>query len=162
MQRFAAVGVQHLASRRVETLSAGELQRVCLAAAFALQPQLLLLDEPTSQLDPHGAEAILDLALESGAAVVISEQRPSLPLERCGRVLFVEQGRLLLDAPTDEALDWLSEHRPAYLPREPSGPAARRPAAETLCRVQDASFAYGERSVLDGASLSCAEARSSR
>ena len=150
---LAAVGAQHLASRRIETLSAGELQRVCLASAFALRPELLLLDEPTSQLDPQGAEAILDLALESGAAVVISEQRPSLPLERCERVLFVEQGRLLLDAPREEALEWLSEHRPSYLPREPAQLGSGTAGGELFCRVQGASFAYGERSVLDGASL---------
>jgi len=150
---LAAVGAQHLASRRIETLSAGELQRVCLASAFALQPQLLLLDEPTSQLDPEGAEAILDLALESGAAVVISEQRPSLPLERCERVLFVEQGRLLLDAPTGTALEWLFEHRPAYLPRQPAQTGGSAVGGETLCRVDRASFSYGERSVLNDVSL---------
>ena len=150
---LATVGAQHLASRHIETLSAGELQRVCLASAFALQPQLLLLDEPTSQLDPEGAEAILDLALESGAAVVISEQRPSLPLERCERVLFVEQGRLLLDAPKAEALEWLLEHRPAYLPRQPAEAGGDQVGGESLCRVHDVLFAYGERPVLDGASL---------
>ncbi len=150
---LAAVGVQDFASRRIETLSAGELQRVCLASAFALEPELLLLDEPTSQLDPQGAAAILDLALESGAAVVISEQRPFLPLERCERVLFVEQGRLLLDAPRAEALEWLFEQRPAYLPRQPTEPGGETSVGETLSRVQDVSFAYGERPVLDGASL---------
>ena len=150
---LAAVGAQHLASRRIETLSAGELQRVCLASAFALRPELLLLDEPTSQLDPQGAAAILDLALENGAAVVISEQRPSLPLERCERVLFVEQGRLLLDAPRAEALEWLFEHRPAYLPREPTEVSGDLVGGEPLCRVHDVAFAYGERAVLDGASL---------
>jgi energy-coupling factor transporter ATP-binding protein EcfA2 len=149
---LAAVGAQHLASRRIETLSAGELQRVCLASALALQPELLLLDEPTSQLDPQGAEAILDLALEGAAAVVISEQRPSLPLERCERVLFVDQGRLLLDAPKAEALEWLFEQRPAYLPRQPSE-AGGVVGGETLCGVRDVSFAYGERPVLDGAAL---------
>ena len=77
---LADVGSARLAERRTETLSAGELQRVCLASVLALEPSLLLLDEPTSQLDPEGAEAILDLACESGAAVVISEQRPALPL----------------------------------------------------------------------------------
>ncbi|MBA2569012.1 MAG: ATP-binding cassette domain-containing protein [Actinobacteria bacterium] len=150
---LAVVGAQHLASRRIETLSAGELQRVCLASAFALEPQLVLLDEPTSQLDPEGAEAILDLALGSGAAVVISEQRPSLPLERCERVVFMERGRLLLDAPREEALEWLLENRPAYLPRQPAQPWGDMAGGETLCRVDRATFSYGDRPVLDGASL---------
>src|SRR4029453_19207597 len=107
-----SVGAGHLPPRRTQELSAGELQRVCVAAALALDPQLLLLDEPTSQLDPEGAGELLDVAC-SGRAVVVSEQRPTLPLERCDRVLFLEGGRLLLDAPHDEALEWLAEQRPA-------------------------------------------------
>ena len=59
---LAEAGAERLAERRTETLSAGELQRVCLASVLALEPALLLLDEPTSQLDPKGAEQILDLA----------------------------------------------------------------------------------------------------
>ena len=92
---------------------------MCLASVLALGPSLLLLDEPTSQLDPDGAEAILDLACDLGSAVVVSEQRPTLPLERCDRVLFVEDGRLLLDAPRDAALARLDS---AYLPRSPTIP----------------------------------------
>ena len=86
---------------------------------LALEPALLLLDEPTSQLDPDGAEALLDLASSLASAVVLSEQRPALPLERCDRVLFLEGGRLLLDAPRDPGLDWLAAHRPGYLPGRP-------------------------------------------
>ncbi len=88
---LAAVGAAHLAERYVAELSGGELQRICLASALALEPELLLLDEPTSQLDPDAAEAFLDLAQnlarERGTAVLVSEQRPAAALERCDRVV---------------------------------------------------------------------------
>jgi energy-coupling factor transport system ATP-binding protein len=150
---LAAVGAEHLAERATETLSPGELQRVCLASAFALEPQLLLLDEPTSQLDPAGAEAILEAAVGSGAAVVLSEQRPAIALERAERVLFMEEGRILLDGPLGEALDWLAAHRPSYLPREASLPTTDTDAGETLVRLDRVSFAYGKTLVLDAVSL---------
>jgi energy-coupling factor transport system ATP-binding protein len=147
---LADAGIARLAERRTETLSAGELQRVCLAAVLAIGPSLLLLDEPTSQLDPEGAEAILDLACELGSAVVVSEQRPTLPLELCDRVLFLEDGRLTLDAPRDEALDRLE---PAYLPRTAAMPAGDGEDGELLVRVEDASYSYETTRALNGASL---------
>jgi energy-coupling factor transport system ATP-binding protein len=147
---LADSGVARLAERRTETLSAGELQRLCLASVLALEPSLLLLDEPTSQLDPAGAEAILDLACASGAAVVVSEQRPTLPLERCDRVLFVEDGRLRLDVPREEALQRLS---PAYRPRVPDRAPDRRAHGETLARVKHVGYAYDTAPVLTDASL---------
>ena len=147
---LADAGVARLAERRTETLSAGELQRVCLASVLALQPSLLLLDEPTSQLDPAGAEAILDLACGLGAAVVVSEQRPALPLERCDRVLFVEDGRLTLDAPRDEALARLDE---AFRPRTPESSNAPRGEGETLVRLEAVSHAYDGSPVLGDVSF---------
>ena len=147
---LADAGIARVAERRTETLSAGELQRVCLASVLAVEPSLLLLDEPTSQLDPAGAEAILDLACDSGAAVVISEQRPTLPLERCDRVLFVEEGTLALDVSRDEALRRLD---PGYRPRVPDPPPARTSDGETLVRLDDVAYAYETAPVLTGASL---------
>jgi energy-coupling factor transport system ATP-binding protein len=147
---LADVGGERLAERRTETLSAGELQRVCLASVLALEPALLLLDEPTSQLDPHSAERLLDLACERGATILLSEQRPTLPLERCDRVLFVHEGRISLDAPRDEALAHLP---PAYRPREPRRLPDAAAAGETLCRLEDVIFAYESQPVLEGTSL---------
>ncbi|HTR34046.1 MAG TPA: ABC transporter ATP-binding protein [Gaiellaceae bacterium] len=142
-EALALVGAEHLADRAVGELSGGELQRVTLASALALRPRLLLLDEPTSQLDPATAEAFFETVERLGCAVVVSEQRPARPLAHVGRVLFLDAGRLVLDAPRDEALAWLAEHRPLYLPHEP----------ETVCRVRGVSFAYGANTVLAGASL---------
>jgi energy-coupling factor transporter ATP-binding protein EcfA2 len=150
---LAEAGIEHLAERRTETLSAGELQRVCLASVLALEPALLLLDEPTSQLDPEGAEALLDLAVELDSAVVVSEQRPAMPLERCDRVLFLEGGRILLDAPRGRALEWLAANRPGYLPREAATLGEREVDGEELCRLDDVTYGYLEEPVLRGVSL---------
>jgi energy-coupling factor transport system ATP-binding protein len=140
-EALAAVGVEHLADRPVAELSGGELQRVCLASTLALRPSLLLLDEPTSQLDPDAAEAFLDLAAGLGVATVLSEQRPAGPLERADRILFLERGRLLLDARRDVGLEWLDRHRPAFAAREPKPPPAARPGG-IVCALHGVSFAY--------------------
>jgi energy-coupling factor transport system ATP-binding protein len=147
---LAEAGAERLAERRTETLSAGELQRVCLASVLALEPTLLLLDEPTSQLDPEGAEQILDLACDLGAAVLVSEQRPTLPLERCDRVLFVAEGRIEIDAPCDDARDRLPAE---YRPRDPRQLPGASGEGDVLCRLEDVTFAYDAQPVLEGASL---------
>ena len=142
-EALTAVDAAHLAERPIAELSAGELQRVCLASALALRPKLLLLDEPTSQLDPETAEAFFDLVEELPCAVVVSEQRPARPLARADRVVFMDGGRIVLDAGRDEAVAWLAKNRPLYLPH----------AADLVCSVRGVSFAYGERAVLDDVSL---------
>jgi energy-coupling factor transport system ATP-binding protein len=146
LDALRAVGADHLVGRRTHELSSGELQRVCVAAGLALSPKLLLLDEPTSQLDHDAAEAVLDFAAELGCAVVVSEQRPALPLERADRVLFLDQGRVALDAGRDDALGWLASERPAFLPREPVHleTAVR---GETVARIEGAAYGHGSRLV---------------
>ena len=142
-EALALVGAEHLSGRQTAELSGGELQRVALASALALRPQLLLLDEPTSQLDPAAADAFFEIVEGLPCAVVVSEQRPARPLAHVDRVLFMDGGRIVLDAPRDEARSWLAEHRPLYLPHQ----------RELVCRVQDVSFSYGESLVLDRVSL---------
>ena len=148
-----AVGALHLAERRTAELSGGELQRVCLASALALRPRLLLLDEPTSQLDPEAAERFLHLVSELGGTTVLSEQRTGRALALADRVVFMEDGRILADAVRDDGLAWLAEHRARYLP--PSAAVDGEPTdGELLCRLDSVGFAYragGE--VLGGASL---------
>ena len=58
-ESLAAMGVAHLAERSTRGLSGGEAQRVAIAAVLAMRPKVLVLDEPTSQLDPAAAESLL-------------------------------------------------------------------------------------------------------
>jgi energy-coupling factor transporter ATP-binding protein EcfA2 len=151
-----ALDALHLRDRRTAELSGGELQRICLASALALRPCLLLLDEPTSQLDADGVRRLLAEIERTGAAVVLTEQRPDRALELAERVLFLEGGRILLDAPLAPALDWLAEHRPGYLPSSaPSMEEARgaRPA-DVVVRAERVGYAYRRGlAVLEGVDL---------
>ena len=105
-----ALGVAGLLDRRTETLSGGELQRVAIAAALAHRPGLLLLDEPTSQLDPVAGDELVwtlrRLNEEWGTAVVVAEHRLERCLPAADRVLAMKEGALACDAPPRGFLEW--------------------------------------------------------
>ena len=152
---LAEVGAVPLAKRRTVELSGGELQRVCLTSALALEPQLLLLDEPTSQLDADGAEMFLALVEQARCAVVLSEQRVDRVLAIADRVIMIEEGRIVLDAPVAEARTWLSIRRPRYggglVGHDPSLPLE---IGSPIVRLENIHFAYGSGpDVLVGSSL---------
>jgi energy-coupling factor transport system ATP-binding protein len=89
-----ALGISHLRGRRLSTLSGGERQRVAIAAVLALQPQLLVLDEPTSQLDPQSAEEVIDAVVklnkDFGLTAVMSEHRLERVAQHADRILQLD------------------------------------------------------------------------
>jgi energy-coupling factor transport system ATP-binding protein len=92
---LAGLGVGHLAERLPTALSGGEQQRVAIAAILCMGPGLLVLDEPTAQLDPAGARAVADLLAgraAAGTAVLVAEHRAAV-LERTARCLVLDGGR---------------------------------------------------------------------
>src|SRR3954464_10552383 len=96
-----ALGIEALLDRSTAELSGGELQRVALGAALAGRPRLVLLDEPTSQLDPVAGDELLGvlrrLNEEWGTAVVLAEHRLERCLAAADRVVALSSGRIVLD-----------------------------------------------------------------
>ena len=96
------LSIAHLADREPFALSGGEQQRVAIASIVAMDPAVLIVDEPTAQLDPLGTEAIADLLREvvrDGRAVLAAEHAPGI-LAAAGRVLVLAHGeRIALDTP---------------------------------------------------------------
>jgi len=99
------LNIAHLRHRSVNTLSGGERQRVAIAAVMTLQPKVLVLDEPTSQLDPQAAEEVLDtlvkLNQDLGLTIVLSEHRLERVVQYVDRILYLSgNGRApVLDEP---------------------------------------------------------------
>ena len=96
------LGIAHLADREPFALSGGEQQRVAIASIVAMGTTVLVLDEPTAQLDPAGTAAVADLLDElakAGAAILCAEHDPSV-LGRMDRCLVLDSGRMVaLDVP---------------------------------------------------------------
>ncbi|MHB1317037.1 MAG: ABC transporter ATP-binding protein [Anaerolineae bacterium] len=106
----------HLRNRRISTLSGGEKQRVAVASALALEPQVLVLDEPTSQLDPAGAEQVLVLLArlnrDLGLTIVLSEHRLERVLPYADQIIALPGDGSLRSGPTREMLASIDQAPP--------------------------------------------------
>jgi energy-coupling factor transporter ATP-binding protein EcfA2 len=112
-----ALGIGQLLDRATAELSGGELQRVALAAALVARPPLVLLDEPTSQLDPVAGDELIwqlrRLNQESDAAVLLIEHRLERCLAAADRVIVLADGAVVCDRDPGGFLEWAAANEPA-------------------------------------------------
>ena len=163
---LAAVDFPYGRDRPTHALSGGEQQRLALAGTLALRPGLLMLDEPTANLDPDGAaevRSVLARVLDRlGATLLLVEHRVDESLALVDRVVVIEGGGGVVadGVPREVFRDhaarladagvWIPDHPPAAPPRRP------RPTAETLVIAERVAFRYPGTTVdaLSGVDLS--------
>ena len=145
IEALTSVGLEGRASDMVSELSSGQAQRLALADVLAMEPKVLALDEPTSQLDPEAAEEFLKyLDLErrkDGTTVLLAEHRLDRGLQLADRVVVLSRGRVVFDGTPSEFMndDWsgdedvptptlaevFREHGPVPRSPEEAGPMLR-------------------------------------
>lgn len=164
-----ATGVAHLRDRSVRSLSTGEQQRVAIASVLALRPRVLVLDEPTANLDWRGTEQVLStlarLQREEGLTVLVIEHRLHALAGLADRVLLMRAGRIVADGhPAEVFADkarlaelglrypWPGggrDVRSSMSERDTSPPDGLRP----LVTLRGLEAGYGRRRVLHGLDL---------
>jgi len=109
-EALAAVGLSGYEGRDANTLSGGETQRIALARALVLEPELLLLDEPTANLDPGSAasiDSLLQTLAKSRTAVILATHNMEQCRKLAGRVAVLQSGRLVALGRSEEiTLPW--------------------------------------------------------
>ncbi len=105
-QAFADMGIADLRDRVIASLSGGQKQKVAIASILALRPQVLVLDEPTAELDPASSLSVFSLlsryARENGTTIVVVEQKIALLSDFADMLVIVDGGRIkFADKPAD-------------------------------------------------------------
>jgi len=107
-EALSLVGISHLRDKSPEELSGGEQQKVAVAALLAMKPKVLVLDEPTANLDPLSAAAVMDVLTkinrESGVTVILVEHRLEMAAPHANRCVIFNEGKIAQDAHPSEVL----------------------------------------------------------
>ncbi|MGG0669554.1 energy-coupling factor transporter ATPase [Lederbergia citrisecunda] len=107
--------IEQLQTQNPFSLSGGQMQRVAIASVIAMKPDILILDEPTSQLDPEGAEdvfRVIEKLADGGMTIIMVEQKMEKLAAYANRILLLHDGKLIEDGKPEEvfAKDDLNEY----------------------------------------------------
>ena len=95
-----AVGALHLRGASPFRLSGGQKKRVAIATVLSMEPSVLVMDEPTSNLDPRARRQIIDLIRRFGHTTLIATHDMEMVLDLCDRTIVMKQGRIVADCST--------------------------------------------------------------
>lgn len=104
-QALQWAGLEHLAGRRAMVMSGGQQQRLAVARAWALKPELLFLDEPTSSLDPAASDYVeghVKAMHESGVQVLMSTHNLAQARRLAQEIIYIEDGKVMAQQPVEE------------------------------------------------------------
>ncbi len=161
---LAGVGLEALRRRALHQLSGGEKQLTAIASVLAMQPRVMVLDEPLSSVDMHGVRRVMNVLAHlnraMGMTVILIEHRTHQAAEFASRVLVLDKGEVVLDGGPEVLweqgafLASLGVRVPGETarPAVPFGHAAAK-SGEVVVSVRDVQFAYRDRPVLQGVSL---------
>ncbi|MEA1993036.1 MAG: energy-coupling factor transporter ATPase [Euryarchaeota archaeon] len=142
---LSIVGAEHLRDRGTFSLSGGEKQKIAIASVLAMKPEVIIFDEPTSNLDPAVTEEIFSvigrIRKKTDITVIVIEHKWEYLLDRATKILLMENGSL----------------KPVESLQPPDYKTITRKKGEKILEVEDLSFSYGKRNVLDGLSFEAYE-----
>lgn len=104
MDALATVGVTHLKDRPPYRLSGGEKRSVAIASVLSMAPSILVMDEPSSNLDPRARRKLIDLLRTFEHTRIIATHDLDMALDLCSRTIILQHGKVLADGPTPEIL----------------------------------------------------------
>lgn len=175
---MAATGLQGFGERRPTALSGGEQQRVAIAAVLAMQPRVLILDEPTASLDLEGTRLVLEtlrrLNRQLGMTIILIEHRLATAIPYAQRLLLMDQGRIVADgapqtvlrdrklrdrlglrrtAGAQEPMAWRHLLQAQATNGQEQSLQAPAPAAAPLLRLRNITAGYRDKTILRGLDL---------
>ncbi len=125
-QALRLTGTQHLASRPPHHLSTGEKRMVAIAGILAMDPHIVIYDEPSASLDIAARRVLIEFMQQSSETILVSSHDLEFILEVCSRVILLDQGEIVADGKTKEILgneDLMQAHKlekPHSLSHSPS------------------------------------------
>lgn len=167
---IAGTGISHLRDRKLVELSEGERHRVAIASILSMKPKILVLDEPTANLDWRGVELLMEtlsrLNRELGITVLVIEHRLSAVYPYCSKALIMKEGEIVSYGSKETVFAdrsrlvrlglrfpwrWVERGPERYVPE---GIFPPRKEGEPVVELENVSARYGKREVLHGIDLS--------